>query len=49
LPDGELAGFSKDFCALLSNLFGIDFVLELYDWDVLIDNLESGLLDFMVD
>ena len=46
LSDGALAGFSKDFCALLSNLFEIDFVLELYDWDVLIDNLESGLLDF---
>ena len=46
LPNGTLAGFSKDFCALLSNLFEIDFVLELYDWDVLIDSFESGLLDF---
>ena len=46
LPDGTLAGFSKDFCALLSELFGIDFILALYDWDVLINNLESETLDF---
>ena len=46
LPDGSLAGFSKDFCARLSNLFGVDFSLELYEWDVLMNRLESGTLDF---
>ena len=46
LPSGAFAGFSNDLCELLSGLFEIDFVLELNDWDVLIDSFESGLLDF---
>ena len=46
LPDGSLAGFTRLFCDLLSELFGLEFQLTLYDWDVLIDRLESGVLDF---
>ena len=46
LPDGTLAGFAKEFCDLLSGLFEIDFVLDLYDWDELMDGLETGTIDF---
>ena len=46
LIDGTLAGFSKEFCDLLTGLFGIDFVLKLFDWNVLIDGLEAGTIDF---
>jgi len=46
LPDNTYAGFSKKFCDLLSDLFGIDFVLEIYDGDELITDLEAGTLDF---
>ena len=44
--EGTLAGFSREFCRLLSNLFEIDFILELYEWDVLLDDLDSGAIDF---
>ena len=46
LPDGSIAGFTKQFCDILSGLFGIDFVVEFYEWDVLMDGLESGAIDF---
>ena len=46
LPDGSLAGFTKEFCAFLSELFGKEFELRIYDWDELIDGLESGIIDF---
>ncbi|MCL1854243.1 MAG: diguanylate cyclase [Clostridia bacterium] len=46
LPDGTLAGFAKKFCSLLSELFEIDFVLELSEWDILLNALESGTIDF---
>ena len=46
LPDGSFAGFTKEFCELLSALFGIEFVLEIYEWNVLMNGLESGSIDF---
>ena len=46
LPDGKLAGFAAEFCDLLSGLFETEFILELYDWDELIDGLEAGSIDF---
>ncbi|MCL2030708.1 MAG: transporter substrate-binding domain-containing protein, partial [Oscillospiraceae bacterium] len=46
LPDGTYAGFSPLFCELLSGLFEIPFVLEFYEWDVLVDSIENGTLDF---
>ena len=46
LPDGRLAGFSKEFCELLTGLFGIEFALELHGWDELVSGLESGSIDF---
>lgn len=46
MPDGALAGFTVKFCDLLTELFGVDFILELYDWDDLTGRLENGELDF---
>ncbi|MCL1986166.1 MAG: GGDEF domain-containing protein [Betaproteobacteria bacterium] len=46
LPDGSYAGFTANLCELLSRLFGIRFVLKLYDWDELISKLESRTVDF---
>ena len=46
LEDGSHAGFSSKFCALLSELFGIEFVTEIHEWDQLIRKVEAGQLDF---
>ena len=46
LPNGSYSGFTKNFCDLLSELFGISFVPEIYDWDELIGRLDSRSLDF---
>ena len=49
LPDGSYSGFSAKFCGLMSRLFGIPFVLEMYEWDELLENLDSLSLDFTGD
>jgi signal transduction histidine kinase/AmiR/NasT family two-component response regulator/HPt (histidine-containing phosphotransfer) domain-containing protein len=41
-----LGGFSVLFCRLLSDMFGIEFVPALYNWDDLVAGLESGGIDF---
>jgi len=46
LPDGSKAGFVPMLGELLSGLFGITFTHELYDWDVVIEGLEGGVIDF---
>ena len=47
LPDGTLAGFTKELCTFLSELFEIDFELRIYDdWDILMDDFKSGEVDF---
>ena len=46
LPDGSYAGFTPAFCELLSSLFGIPFIPELYDWDVLKSGIDDGTIDF---
>ena len=46
LPDGSYAGYTVEFCKLLSELFGIEFVLEIYGWDELMTKLDSKELDF---
>ncbi len=43
---GEIAGFAREFCALLSQLFGMQFVPVDGDWDALMTRLEDGTLDF---
>ena len=49
MPDGSLAGFTKEFCEVLSGLFDKNFTLKLYDWDELIYALETQSLDFTGD
>ena len=45
--DGEKAGFTASLCGLLSDLFGIKFVLKLYeDKNELSSDFESGAIDF---
>jgi len=46
LENGEYEGFSKRFCEFLSSFFGIEFVLELYERDELINRLTDGSVDF---
>lgn len=46
LPDGTHAGFTWYFCDLLSNLFEISFIPEIFEWDVLMEKLDSGSIDF---
>jgi len=47
--DGTYAGFAAKFCNLLSELFGIEFALELHDWDSLKDGLDDQKIDFTGD
>jgi len=49
LPDGSYAGFTANFCDLLSQLFEMDFRLELYDWDSLKQGIDSKQIDFTGD
>ena len=44
--DGTRIGFAVKFCDLLTELFGIDFNLKIYDWDELIEGLEACEIDF---
>ena len=46
LPDGSYAGFTKEFCALLTKLFGIRFTPKIYELNELIENLGNRSLDF---
>jgi len=46
LPYGGYAGFSPMYCELLSNLFGIPFVIEFHDWDSLMIGIENKSIDF---
>ncbi|MCL1911263.1 MAG: transporter substrate-binding domain-containing protein [Leptospirales bacterium] len=49
LPDGTYAGFAAKFCRLLSDLFGIEFELKLYDWEPLKNGLDNKQIDFTGD
>jgi len=49
LPDGTCAGFAAKFCRLLSALFEIEFVLQIYDWESLISGIDSRQIDFTGD
>ena len=44
--NGEIGGFTALFCRWLSELFGISFIPELYEWNDLLLGLESGVIDF---
>ena len=49
LEDGSGAGFTYAICTLLSDLFGIDFVVEILDSDQLTERFYSGNIDFTGD
>ena len=49
LPDGTYAGFVPRFCEFLTQLFGIRFSLELYEWEALKSGVDSGRIDFTGD
>ncbi|MDR1481690.1 MAG: transporter substrate-binding domain-containing protein [Synergistaceae bacterium] len=44
--DGGIKGYSSLFCGWLTDLFGIPFKPEIYEWDELIDGLRSHEIDF---
>jgi len=46
LPNGEYAGFSPMLCELLTELFGVPFVLEFYDSNSLLTGIENKTIDF---
>ncbi|MCL1904304.1 MAG: transporter substrate-binding domain-containing protein [Oscillospiraceae bacterium] len=43
---GEIHGFSALLCNWFTELFGIEFVPQIYEWDELISGLESGEISF---
>ena len=43
---GKSAGFTVNFCSLLSELFDIDFVVKICDRDKLITDIDAGVIDF---
>jgi signal transduction histidine kinase/CheY-like chemotaxis protein len=48
-PDGTIGGYSALFCDWISQLFGIRFTPETYDWDALYDGVSDGRIDFTGD
>lgn len=44
--DGSYEGFSVKLCGFLSEIFGMEFRVNLYEWDELIDKLEAHEIDF---
>jgi signal transduction histidine kinase/CheY-like chemotaxis protein len=43
---GEIRGYTVLFCDWLTKLFGIPFKPAIYEWDDLLDGLESQAIDF---
>ncbi|MDR0322231.1 MAG: transporter substrate-binding domain-containing protein [Treponema sp.] len=46
LQDGSTDGFSHLFCELLSEIFGIPFVNEIHEWEVIKSRLDNKDIDF---
>ena len=44
--NGNIGGYTKLFCAWLSNLFGIEFKPIIADWDDLYGQMATGRIDF---
>ena len=44
--NGEIKGYSALFCGWLTEMFGIPFKTEFYEWGDLLDGLKSGGIDF---
>jgi signal transduction histidine kinase/ABC-type amino acid transport substrate-binding protein/ActR/RegA family two-component response regulator len=49
LPDGTFFGFTAMFSKLLYDLFGIPFVLEVHEWDGLMNKIDNMEIDFVGD
>jgi signal transduction histidine kinase/ABC-type amino acid transport substrate-binding protein len=49
LNDGSNAGYSVLFCALMSELFGIPFIQEIYEWEAAKSGIDNKTLDFLSD
>ncbi|MDR1688616.1 MAG: transporter substrate-binding domain-containing protein [Clostridiales bacterium] len=47
--NGEMHGFAVMFCRLLGELFGMEFQLNLYEWDELMRGLDTHGIDFTGD
>ncbi len=47
--NGVFSGYTQKLCAMLSSLFGISFVPQLYDWDAILAGLADGSVDFSGD
>jgi len=46
LEDGSISGFSMNLTKLLTDLFGIPFVIEFDQWHHNLDQLKDGTIDF---
>jgi PAS domain S-box-containing protein len=46
LPDGAYTGFTPMLCDLLSELFGIPFIDNFYEWDALKSGIDNKTIDF---
>jgi signal transduction histidine kinase/ActR/RegA family two-component response regulator len=44
--DGTIGGYSALFCDWMSQLFGVRFTPETYEWDVLYNGVVDGEIDF---
>ena len=44
--NGEIKGYTARLCGWLTELFDIPFVPELFAWDVLLEGLAGGEIDF---
>jgi len=44
--NGGIGGYADLFCKWLTDLFGIEFVPEILEWNVLLEQMESGAIDF---
>lgn len=44
--DGTIGGYSALFCEWISNFFGIEFVPHVYEWNELLNGLESQEISF---
>jgi ABC-type amino acid transport substrate-binding protein len=47
--NGELRGYAPLLCEWLTELFGLPFAPQVFEWDRLIPELESGMIDFTSD
>jgi signal transduction histidine kinase/ActR/RegA family two-component response regulator len=45
-PDGTIGGYRALFCDWMSQLFGVKFTPETYEWDVLYNGVSAGDIDF---